>query len=182
MLACKAFEKGLKCRGYQFKLGLNVTDEANCRQNGFHCAENPLDCLSYYSDIDNTVFCIVDAGGDIDEDSDDSKISCTELNILKELSVREFFLFALAYMCDHPKRNNSCHVSIDKGVAHNGYTVVRGVDPLARGRLGDYLALAKENTTNDKIEEIALVCVDGVNILPDTWYDVELHERGTENE
>ena len=62
MIACKAFNPGLVCLGYQFVMGKNVTDKANCRQNGFHCAEDPLDCLSYYSDIHRAVFCLVDAG------------------------------------------------------------------------------------------------------------------------
>ena len=52
MIAYKGFEKGLTCRDYQFRMGLNVTDEANCTHNGFHCAENPLDCLTYYSDME----------------------------------------------------------------------------------------------------------------------------------
>lgn len=44
MIAYKGFEKNLSYRGYQFKrYGINETTEANCRQNGFHCAENPLD-------------------------------------------------------------------------------------------------------------------------------------------
>ena len=54
MIAYKGFHPGLVCRDYQFVMGLNTTDEANCAQNGFHCAENPLDCLSYYSDMDNS--------------------------------------------------------------------------------------------------------------------------------
>ena len=98
MIAYKGFEKGLRCRGYQFQMGLNVTAEANCRQNGFHCAEDPLDCLSYYSDMDMSMYCIVNAGGDVHEDGSDSKISCTELTIIKELTRKEFFLHALAYM------------------------------------------------------------------------------------
>lgn len=49
MIAYKGFHPGMVCIGYQFQMGLNVTKEANCRQNGFHCAEDPLDCLSYYS-------------------------------------------------------------------------------------------------------------------------------------
>ncbi len=178
MIACKAFSPGLICLGYQFTLGVNKTDKANCRQNGFHCAENPLDCLSYYSNIHQTVFCLVDANGDIDEDNDDSKIACTELTIIKELNIREYFLFVLAYMCDHPTRKNSRHVQSDKGIAQNGYAVVRGLDPLACGQIGDYLALAKESPAKDQIEEITLVCVDGKQILPDTWYDIELKERG----
>lgn len=49
MIAYKGFQKDLKCRGFQFQeYGINETEKANCRQNGFHCAENPLDCLCYY--------------------------------------------------------------------------------------------------------------------------------------
>ena len=48
MIAYKGFRPGMICIDYQFQMGLNVTDKANCRQNGFHCAENPLDCLNYY--------------------------------------------------------------------------------------------------------------------------------------
>ena len=47
MIAYKGFRPGLICRGYQFVMGLNTTEKANCRENGFHCAEDPLDCLSY---------------------------------------------------------------------------------------------------------------------------------------
>ena len=76
MIAYKAFRPGLICLGYQFVMGMNVTDKANCRKNGFHSAENPLDCLSYYPFKDSE-FYLVDAGGDIDEDGTDSKISLT---------------------------------------------------------------------------------------------------------
>ena len=46
MIAYKGFNKGLVCRGYQFSNGENITDEANCAKNGFHSAENPLDCIT----------------------------------------------------------------------------------------------------------------------------------------
>ena len=104
MIAYKGFHPGLVCRGYQFTMGLNTTAEANCRSNGFHCAEDPLDCLSYYSDMKHSEYCLVQPGGDIDEDYGDSKIACTELTILKKLEREEFFLHALAYMVDHPGR------------------------------------------------------------------------------
>ena len=54
MLAYKGFDKGLICRDYQFNPGLNVTEKANCAKNGFHCAENPLDCFNYYPNIKNS--------------------------------------------------------------------------------------------------------------------------------
>lgn len=129
MIAYKGFLPGLICRDYQFKMGLNVTEKANCAHNGFHCAEDPLDCLSYYGDINHAEYYIVDAGGDIDEDGVDSKISCTELTILKRLTKKELFLHGLAFMADHPKRKWNSNIKADKAEAWNGYAAVRGADP-----------------------------------------------------
>lgn len=72
----------------------NKTDKANCGENGFHCAENPLDCLSYYRNWRNSVYYEVEAAGDLDEDEFDSKISCTEIYLLKRLTLEQLlFVF-----------------------------------------------------------------------------------------
>ncbi|WP_326975267.1 DUF7666 domain-containing protein [Caproicibacter sp. BJN0012] len=177
MIAYKAFEPGLVCRGYQFSMGVNVTEKANCRANGFHSAENPLDCLTYYSNLDKTEFYLVDARGDIDEDGTDTKIACTELDIIKKLSREEIFLHGLAYMVDHPFQKWSSHVRQDRAKAANGYAVVRGMDPLACGELGDILAFAKENPKSGSVLQVAMACVNGTKILPGVWYGADLTER-----
>lgn len=178
MIAYKGFAPGLICLGYQFQMGLNVTAEANCAQNGFHCAEDPLDCLSYYSDMNRSEYYLVNAGGDVDEDARDSKISCTELTILKRLDREEFFLHALAYMMDHPGRKCSYCVARDRSEAEqNGYVVVRGADPVARGKQNSILAFAKEDPDGRTITQITLTCVDGKRAEPDVWYDANLNER-----
>lgn len=168
MLAYKGFDPGLKCRGYQFVMGKNITDKANCGANGFHCAENPLDCLTYYPDLSSAEYYIVDAAGDIDEDSNDSKISCTELTVLKKLSKIDFFLHGLVFMVDHPLREWSRHVNKDKARAQWGYAVVRGIDPIACGGLGDILSFVKEDVISGEITKISIAEVDGIDILPDT--------------
>lgn len=104
MIAYKGFQKGLICREYQFRKGKNVTKKANCRENGFHCAENPLNCLSYYPDTEDSEYYLVKAEGDLDEDGMDTKISCTEITVLQRLSKKDFFLHVLIYMADHPYR------------------------------------------------------------------------------
>lgn len=181
MIAYKGFSPGLVCRDYQFKMGLNVTDEANCARNGFHCAENPMDCLSYYPDMAHSEYCLVNAGGDVDEDDHDSKISCTELTILKRLDREEFFLHALAYMVDHPGRQCSSRVMREIGCAEkNGFVVVRGVDPIAKGGRNSILALAKEEPETGKVIQIMLVCVDGKRAKPNVWYDADWKERRCE--
>lgn len=176
MLAYKGFEKGLICRGYQFKFGINITEKANCAQNGFHCAENPLDCLNYYRNIYDSVYCVVNAGGDIDEDSRDSKISCTELTIIKQLTPKHLFLLGLAFMSDYPLRPYGGCVKRDKAEADYGYAVVRGKNPCAVGKKGDILCFAKEKIGSRKIEQIALGIIDGKQLSPDVWYDVNLKE------
>lgn len=176
MLAYKGFDKGLICRGYQFKMGLNVTEKANCVENGFHCAENPLDCLTYYPKLFDSEYFIVDAGGDIDEDNRDSKISCTHLKILKRLTPKELLLHALAYINDHPFREDSSHVEKDSHETYNGYVVVRGKNPLARGNKKDIICFAKEEENSKKISQIALYVIDGKKVKPNIWYNIDLEE------
>lgn len=178
MIAYKGFGPGLVCLGYRFQMGLNVTDKANCAQNGFHCAENPLDCLTYYPDMSRSEYYLVDAGGDVDEDATDSKISCTRLTILKKLDREQFFLHALAYMMDHPERKCSNHVTKGSGRAEkNGFVVVRGVDPVAKGKQNSILAFVKEEPDRKTITQVTLTCVDGKRAKPNVWYDADLKER-----
>lgn len=177
MIAYKAFHPGLVCRGYQFVMGKNVTDKANVYANGFHCAGNPLDCLTYYSDMEHSDYYIVNAGGDIDEVEGDTKISCTELTIIKKLTREDFFLHGLAYMVDHPLLDNSFHVALDCDEAQNGYAIVRGKNPLAKGKLGDILAFAQEDPESNQIIKIAMTKVDGKKVVPGKWYGMDLMER-----
>ena len=130
MIIVKAFEPGFICRGYQYK-GIgekNVTDEANCVRNGFHGAENPLDCAAHYRNVKNPVYCLCEAGGDMDEDSVDSKITCTELTILRVLTLEEFVVLSLCYITENPNRPDSSALCRESGEAHNGFCVVRGKD------------------------------------------------------
>ncbi|MCX4371589.1 MAG: hypothetical protein OSJ58_07105 [Dysosmobacter sp.] len=177
MIAYKGFHPGLICRDYKFVMGLNVTEKANCRANGFHCAEDPLDCLTYYSDMERSEYYLVNAGGDIDEDDNDSKIACTELTILKKLEREEFFLHALAYMVDHPGRKWNSHVQKDMGRTQYGFVIVRGADPVATGKKGDILAFAKESPGSSNIIQVAITRVDGKKVKAGIWYDTNLIER-----
>lgn len=177
MIAYKGFDPGLICRGYQFVMGLNVTDKANCARNGFHCAEDPLDCLSYYPDMKQSEYYLVDAGGDVDEDACDSKISCTRLTVLKKLDLSEFCLHALAYMADHPHRQSNDRVIREFGTAWDGFVVVRGVSPKAKGPMDSVLAMAKEDPETREIVQIAMAKVDGITVLPHIWYDINFHAK-----
>lgn len=178
MIAYKGFKKDLSCTSggnrFQYKLGvINTTEAANCRQNGFHCAEDPLDCLSYYPDWDGSVYYIVDAGGDISEDGTDSKISCTEMLLIKELTMEEFIMESLIYISNHPFRVMNRCVMTDEAEARVKFAIVRGKQPIAKGAKGTFLGFAREEKGSPEIGDIAVYKIDGVTFLPDKWYTVE---------
>ena len=52
-----------------------------------------------------------------------------------------------------------------------------GKDPVATGRLGDILAFAKEAPDSESIVQVAVGQIDGVTLLPDVWYGVDLTRR-----
>lgn len=175
MLAVKGFAPGLKAvcgkaGGYVYHPGMNYTQESQCHGTGFHCAENPLDCLAFYSWDGKNEFWLVDAGGDIDDE--DTMISCTELNIIRRLTLEEFLMLSLRYMVKYPRRVLSQYCDRGTAVAKSGYAIVRGVKPVAKGsKVGDLLAIAQDGP-HMTVARVALLHVDGKKLVPNTWYDV----------
>ena len=177
IMAYKGFKRDLSCtRGghrFQYQEGVwHEEEEAKCVSTGLHCAENPLDCLDYYPDMKNSVYYIVLADGDVHEDGTDSKISCTRMKLVKELGLKEFVMHSLNYIFRHPYREDNRRVKKDMGEAEGGFAVVRGKEPMAKGKPGDILAFAKEEPGGRDISELGLYEVDGEELLPDTWYDI----------
>ncbi len=139
MLAYKAFNKDLTCMGYQYTAdGWNEEPEANCARNGFHCAENPLDCLFYYPSFKKARYWLVEAEGDIDEDAIDSKISCTRMRLVRELDLQDFVVEAVKYMLKHPGERKRYHNE------HNGIDIRSGKHVKAKASVGTVLGLIEE--------------------------------------
>ena len=142
MLAYKAFNKNLTCMGYKYTTeGWNEEDEANCVENGMHCAEDPLDCLAYYPSFKDARYWLVEAAGDIDEDNTDSKISCTRMRLVRELTKQDFVLEAVKYMLKHGAKQYSNKL--------NGIEIKCGTKVKAKAAVGTVLGLIEER--NGKI-------------------------------
>lgn len=171
MFVYKMFAPGLVCRGYQFKEGVNECERATCVKEGFHAAENPLDCLSYYPNFDESECWLCYADGDIHEDGSDSKISCTRLEILKRLSKYEFVKAALEYIAQHPKRELNDLVQQDRAETDsNGIAIAIGGDPFCKGnKSGDILAWI--TTCGEMISAVRMGIVGVNGFLPDKWYN-----------
>ena len=175
--AFKMFNKDLTCtrgRGkYQYEMDKwYEEEEANCARNGFHCAENPLDCLTYYPDWDNSICCLVQIGGDVDEDAHDTKISCTKMRLVKQLTQEQFISQAITYMIQNPEAPDNSLVGID--TAKKGrypFIFARGKDPKASGGMGDTLVLLKEQPGSRMIMVAGAYEVDGHVYRPGKYYD-----------
>lgn len=142
MMAYKAFNKDLTCLGYQYTTdGWNEEPEANCGRDGFHCAENPLDCLFYYPNFKKARYWIVEASGDIDEDAMDSKISCTRMRLVRELDKQDFVLEVLKYMLKYGTKQYSNKL--------NGIEIKCEKNVKAKAAVGTVLGLIEER--NGKI-------------------------------
>lgn len=169
MIAFKAFNKGLICRGYQFEQGkTSITDAANCARNGFHAAENPLDTFTYYPNTEDSEYWMVRCGGDINEDGVDSKIACTELTPIRRLRLSEMAAAALIYIQKHPSRKlfngkNSYQNKIFK--------LLKSKSPVLSGEFAQWLGFAQEK--DGVIEKINLIYIDGKRYLPNVLYDID---------
>lgn len=177
IIAYKALDPDLSCTSgghrFQYKIGVwNQEPAADCAKRGFHCAEDPLDCFTYYPHWDQAVYYMVLADGDIDEDGRGSKISCTRLKLVKQLNLEEFVAHSLHYLIRHPGRASNYRVRTERGEAQSGLVIVRGKGPAAKGKLGDILGLAREEEDRPEIAEAGVFIVDGKKYFPDIWYDV----------
>ena len=95
MKAYKGFDKDLKCRGFQYKVGETYTeDEAVMCEKGFHACEDPLDVFNYYPPA-NSRYCEVELEEVSPETADDSKRVANEITIVKELTLNELIAAAI---------------------------------------------------------------------------------------
>lgn len=176
MICYKGFNKDLACtmgKGiYQYKIGETYKEkEADCARTGFHCVEEPIEVLRWYSK--NVRFCIVEAKGDISEDGDE-RIACTEMKLIKEITLEQLGVLECEWIINHPDRKCSSKVEEEKGVAGSGeIVVVRGKNPKAAGAKGTTVFLLKEKTETKEIEEAAAYTIDGDTYKENMYYNVE---------
>ena len=107
----KGFDKDLKCRGFQYKVGETYkTDNAEVCETGFHFCENPFDVFYYYPpSCEKGVnrFCEVEGGGKIDKDCDGSKIACSEIKIGAEIKLDGIINAGVKFILDKVKWVNN---------------------------------------------------------------------------
>lgn len=172
MKAYKGFTKELtsvlgdgKKENCTFEIGVTKKVERSKTMNsGFHCCENPFDCLKHYAYGNGNRFFIVEAAGDIDE-AEDEKIACTEITLLKELELEDFAGSGMLYMMRHPDRRdwekNFSNVKVGSEEVELGQLgkigIARGVNPRVKAPAGAAVGLIKE--TDGEMQYVGLYVV-----------------------
>ena len=196
----KAFDKGLVCRGFQFKEN-EVFEEKNaevCR-SGFHYCKNPLDTLDYYPLIDGdgnvTEFAEVEA---LDEElTDNKKKFCTKkIRIGAKVDLKGFIKASIDFLFESMKgvdaNSGNCSQLASSGYdsqlassgnysklaldGKNGVGANIGINGLIRGKIGCWVTLAEyEEEKEDGRYFMKCVCVksayiDGEILKENVWY------------
>lgn len=177
MIAYKGFDSRLQALmgsgRFQFEPGKTYEEkECKCARNGFHCAENPLGVLRYYSGMDDRFF-IVEAAGDINQDGTGSRISCTRLTLKKEITRIQLAALACEYMRKYPEReleSNFVHKDRGRTIEDGDFMIVRGKHPRAAGIKGSWLFLVQEEKDSQEIKGIYPIEIDGEEYKENTWY------------
>ena len=111
MKVYKGTDKDMKCRGFQYELGVTVkTDDAiRCGGKGFHSCEAPFDVLRYYPNMDGNRFFACTADGKIDRScADDSKLASTELTLDKEIGITDLIQAQIEYTRTNAESGEHC--------------------------------------------------------------------------
>ena len=114
MKACKGFDKNLRCRGFQYEVGGEYTEEtAELCNRGPHACENPLDTLRYYRPGDSR-YCEVEIEDNGQRSSYDSKVCGKHIKIGAEIGLKGVINAGVRFVfdkCESATEENALGVS-----------------------------------------------------------------------
>ena len=200
MRACKGFDRDLKCRGFQYEVGGEYTEEtAELCKCGPHACENPLDTLRYYRPGDSR-YCEVEIEDNGQRSSYDSKVCGKHIRIGAEIGLEGVINAGVRFVLDKCESateenasglNGNAAASGERGNAaasgRRGTASVTGPDGKASALGEQCLAVAwgqdslargavgnwivvSERDDDGNIIDAKIVKVDGDTIKADTWY------------
>lgn len=185
MIAYKGFTKELTARlgqgDYRFRPEGTFEEKlSKTAKSGFHCCENPFECLGYYNLGTKDRFFQVEAAGSIDEDGAE-RIACTKITLIKELGIKEFAGHGMMYIVRHPLREkwqqslDRLLVAPDKAEAQKagGIAIARGKNPKVRGPLGSVLGLIAEPEPGNITAAKLFVAGPESGTKGATWYTLK---------
>lgn len=203
MKACKGFDKNLRCRGFQYEVGGEYTEEtAELCNRGPHACENPLDTLRYYRPGDSR-YCEVEIEDNGERSGDDSKVCGKHIRIGAEIGLKGVINAGVRFVFEKCESATEENASGNLGNAaasgwsgnaaasgRRGTASVTGPDGKASALGEQCLAVAwgadslargtmgnwivvSERDDDGNIIDAKIAKVDGETIMADTWYKLE---------
>ena len=95
----KGFDKNLRCRGFQYKIGgiYEMDGKIKMCNRGFHACESPFDVFDYYTMIDSR-FCEVEQDGNISKWNRGTKICSSKIKIKAELKLADMINLGVEWL------------------------------------------------------------------------------------
>ena len=95
----KGFDKNLRCRGFQYKIGgiYEMDGKIKMCNRGFHACESPFDVFDYYTMIDSR-FCEVEQDGNISKEDRGTKICSSKIKIKAELKLADMINLGIEWL------------------------------------------------------------------------------------
>ena len=139
----KGTDKDMKCHGgFQYELGKMYTDDGaiRCGGRGFHSCKAPLDVFRYFAPNKSRYFaCLM--GGTVDEDTADSKIASSELELKAEIGIPGLVKAHIEYVKAHTTTEHTDHKQAtagDYGAATAGDRGAATAGDYGAATAGDY--------------------------------------------
>ena len=189
MIGYKGFDKDLKCKGFQYRVGetYKLDEKIKICECGFHFCNIPVAVFEFYAPADSR-FALVEATGSIADDGQ-HKFCTDEIKIVKELTLAEMIeMTSTVYTntgirsaasntgnCSVATNTGDCSVATNTGnrsaasvSGKSSVAVVFGRDSKAKGAFGCWLVLSEWN--NGEIKDMQCFKVDGEIIKADVFY------------
>ena len=185
ILAYKALNKDMTCRGFQYKEGETYKHDGRVAlcESGFHSCENPIDIFKYYNP-GVSVFHVVEVSGEIARHEEDSKVASSEIKIGVAINLHDLigasvnFMFARKYIkktSKHPTGDRSA----SSATGDRSASVCTGLHSKAMAGTYGCIALAwlnkKENRVEMRCAETG--CGDGSDgkLKAEVFYSLDVH-------
>ena len=180
MIGYKGFDKDLKCKGFQYRVGetYKFNEKIKICERGFHFCDIPTAVFEFYAPADSR-FALVEATGSIVDD-EQHKFCTDEIKIVKELTLAEMIaMMSTVYTNtgtwsvatntgNWSAATNTGNCSAASVSGKSSVAAVFGRDSKAKGALGCWLVLTEWN--KDGIKDMQCFKVDGEIIKADVFY------------
>ena len=114
----KAFDKNMKCRGFQYEVGkeYEMDGEIKCCNRGFHACKSPIEVWDYY-DMLNSRFAEVEQSGKIDKEEKSTKVCSSHIKIKEELKLADIINVGVEWLKDITSPSK---IKMDEALNNNG--------------------------------------------------------------